>query len=100
MNQRTAALLMTMSDGLGKPMLQSIQGLHDGPRWTLLGFPIYIASQLPDVAPGATPVAFGNWRHTYTIVVRKTPTIQVDNFSAGFCVLYKCEARIGGGVTC
>jgi len=36
----------------------------------------------------------------YTIVTRKLPTLQVDPFSAGFCRLYKFEARIGGATTC
>jgi HK97 family phage major capsid protein len=74
MNQRTAGLLLSMSDAIGRPLLQSVQGLQDGPRWSLLGFPIYIASQMPDPAPGSTPVGFGNWKQTYTIVVRKNPT--------------------------
>ena len=100
MNQRTAALLLTMSDGTGRPMLGSVQGLHDGPRWSLLGFPIHIASQMPDVAPGATPIAFGDWKRAYTIVTRKNPTIQVDPYSAGFCLLFKAEARVGGAPTC
>jgi HK97 family phage major capsid protein len=89
-----------MSDSLGRPLLQSVQGLHDGPRWSLLGFPIYIASQMPNVAPGSTPIVFGDWRRAYTIVTRKNPTIQVDPYSAGFCVLYKAEARVGGGTIC
>ena len=100
MNQRTAALLMTMSDATGKPLLGSMQGLHDGPRWSLCGFPVNIASQMPDVAPGSTPVAFGNWQKTYTIVERKGVTMQVDPYSSGFCSLYKFEARIGGSTTC
>src|SRR5262249_31677411 len=87
MNQRTAALLMTMSDATGKPLLGSMQGLHDGPRWSLCGFPVNIASQFPDVAPGATPIAFGNWQKTYTIVERKGVTMQVDPYSSGFCSL-------------
>jgi len=99
MNQRTAALLLTMYR-TGRPMLGSIQGLHDGPRWSLLGFPIHIASQMPDVAPGATPIAFDDWKRAYTIVTRKNPTIQVDPYSAGFCLLYKAEARVGGAPTC
>jgi HK97 family phage major capsid protein len=99
MNQRTAGLLLTMSDALNRPLLQSVQGLHDGPRWSLLGFPIYIASQFLDVAPGSTPIAFGDWRRTYTSVTRKNLTIQVDPYSAGFCVLYKGAARVGGGTT-
>jgi predicted phage gp36 major capsid-like protein len=57
-------------------------------------------TQMPDVNPGATPVAYGNWQKTYTIVYRKAVTIQVDHYSANFCTLFKCEARVGGAVTC
>jgi HK97 family phage major capsid protein len=100
MNQTTAGYLLSMSDAIGRPLLQSVQGVQDGPRWTLLGFPIYLASQMPDPAPGSTPVAFGNWRQTYTIVTRKNPTIEVDPYSAGWCMLYKADARVGGATTC
>jgi hypothetical protein len=34
------------------------------------------------------------------VVNRKGVTLQQDPFSAGFCVLEKFEARIGGGVVC
>lgn len=44
--------------------------------------------------------AFGNWQKTYTIVYRKAVTVMVDPYSAGFCTLFKAEARVGGGVTC
>jgi HK97 family phage major capsid protein len=50
-HRAAANALLTMSDSLGRPPLQSVQGLHDGPRWSLLGFPIYIASQMANVAP-------------------------------------------------
>lgn len=36
----------------------------------------------------------------YTTVERKAVSIQVDNYSAGFCILYKAEARVGGATTC
>jgi HK97 family phage major capsid protein len=52
----------TISDGIGRPLLASMQGAQDAPRWSIAGFSVNIASQLPDVASGATPVAFGNWK--------------------------------------
>jgi HK97 family phage major capsid protein len=100
MNQRTAGLLMTMSDAIGRPLLQSMQGIQDSPRWSLLGFPIYLVSQMPNVGAGATPILFGNLKQTYTVVTRQNPTIELDQFSAGFCVLFKAQARVGGAVTC
>jgi hypothetical protein len=58
MNQRTAGLLLTMSDAVGRLLLESVQGVQDGPRWSLFGFPIYVVSQMLDVAAGSTAVAF------------------------------------------
>jgi len=97
MNQRTFSLLHTMSDAIGRPLVSPIP---QGPGFMLDGSPIRIASQMPDVAPGATPVAFGNWQRVYMVVWRKAITMQQDPYSAGFCVLYKFEARVGGGVLC
>lgn len=98
MNQRTFALLMTMSDTSTKPLWTSLPGAEPG--FTLAGSPIHIATQMPDVAPGATPVAYGNWKKVYMIVWRKAVTMQQDPYSAGFCILYKFEARVGGGILC
>jgi HK97 family phage major capsid protein len=75
-----------------------LQTLPQGqPAFTLAGSSIVIASQTPDVAPGAIPMAFGNWTKTYTIVDRKGVTLQV---SSGWCTRFKFEARIGGATTC
>jgi HK97 family phage major capsid protein len=98
MNQRTFALLMTMSDTSTRPLWAQLPG--GAPGFTFCGSPINIVSQMPDVAPGSTPIAFGDWRRTYMIVWRKAVTMQQDPYSAGYCVLYKFEARVGGGVLC
>jgi len=58
------------------------------------------ATQMPDVAPGSTPVAFGDFSKAYTIVERKARTMQIDPYSAGFCGIFKFEARVGGATTC
>lgn len=97
-NQRTFALLLTMSDASARPLWTTLPGTEPG--YTLAGSPIVIASQMPDVAPGATPIALGNWKRAYTIVERKAPTIQIDDYMAGWCRLFKAEARIGGATTC
>jgi HK97 family phage major capsid protein len=98
MNQRTFALLLTMSDAGGRPIWSSLPG--EEPGFRLVGSPIMIASQMPDFAPGATPVAYGNWQKAYTVVERKQPTLQIDPYTAGWCRLFKFEARIGGACTC
>jgi HK97 family phage major capsid protein len=55
---------------------------------------------MPDVATGATPIAYGNWKRAYVVVNRKGVTMQLDPYSAGFCSLFKFEARIGGAPVC
>ena len=51
-------------------------------------------------APGSGPILFGNLRSTYTIVDRQATTVLHGPYSAGFYHLFKCEARLGGAVTC
>jgi HK97 family phage major capsid protein len=57
-------------------------------------------SQIPDVAPGSTPIAFGNWKRAYLIVWRKAVSMMADPYSAGYCTLFKFEARVGGATVC
>jgi HK97 family phage major capsid protein len=69
-------------------------------QFVVNGSPVIVVTQMPDCAPGAVPVAFGNWKAAYTLVTRKAVTMQQDPYSAGFCIVFKWEARIGGAVTC
>ena len=55
---------------------------------------------MPDVAPGSTPVLFGDLGAGYTLVNRKAVSMVRDPYSAGFCILFRWEARVGGAVTC
>jgi HK97 family phage major capsid protein len=98
MNQHTWALCSTMSDANGRPILTVSPS--EGAPFLLAGSPVVIANQMPDCVPGSTPVAYGNWRQAYTVVNRKAVTMTQDPYSAGFCVLFKFEARVGGACTC
>jgi HK97 family phage major capsid protein len=103
MNQRTLALCLTMSDTSHRPLLMPTvnEGAAvRGERFSLLGFPVTIMSQLPDVAPGATPILFGSLRRAYLLVWRRDVTLLTDPYSAGFCQLYKFSARVGGAPIC
>jgi HK97 family phage major capsid protein len=98
MNQRTFALLLTMSDASSRPLFGQLpSGL---PGYMFAGSPIQIVSQMPDVAPGATPIAFGNWKSAYIVVTRSGTMMRTDPFTAGWCTLFLFEARIGGSVAC
>jgi HK97 family phage major capsid protein len=98
MNQRTFAQIMTMTDAAHRPIWSELPGTMPG--YLLGGKPIHIITQMPDIAPGATPVAFDNWKRTYMIVWRKAVTMTTDIYTAGWCVLFKFEARVGGACLC
>jgi len=98
MNQNTLGLVLTLSDTAGRPIM--VQSPVEGGQMLISGTQVVIANQMPDVAPGSLPVAYGNWNLVYMVVNRKAVTMQQDPYSAGFCVLYKFESRIGGGVVC
>jgi len=100
MNQRTFALLQTMSSAEGRPLFGPTGTNTPGTGFSFAGSPVNIVSQMPDVSPGSTPIAFGNWAKTYMIVERKGVTMTVDPYSSGFCTLYKFKARISGATTC
>jgi len=42
-------------------------------QFLINGSPVVIATQLPDVLPGTTPIAFGGWKAGYTVVTRRAP---------------------------
>jgi HK97 family phage major capsid protein len=98
LNQRTWALMMTMSDASGRPLWNQMPGAQ--PSLTFAGFPVHIVTWMPDVQPGAVPIAFGNWRETYMVVTRQATMMRPDPYSAGFCTLFRFEARVGGAVLC
>jgi HK97 family phage major capsid protein len=98
MNQKTFRQVLTMSDANGRPIMLALP--TEPAQFVINGSPVSIVTQMPDVAPGTTPVAFGNWEQAYMIVNRKAVTMQQDPFSAGFCILFKWEARVGGAVVC
>ena len=81
--------------------LTSAPRSHDGMGpFALAASPIVIVSKMPDVLPGATPILFGNLKRAYTLVDTKAVTVVRDPYSAGWCHLFKFEARIGGACTC
>lgn len=98
MNQRTLGQLFGISDANGRPIL--IQDLQNPLRWMLFGHPVVVSQFWPDVAPGTTPVAFGDWKATYLLVNRRALTLLPDPYSAGWCVLFRLYARLGGGIIC
>jgi HK97 family phage major capsid protein len=98
MNQYTMGQALTLSDSMGRPIL--LADPTEAGTFMIAGSPVQIVTQMPNVAAGSLPVAFGNWKEVYMVINRKAVTMMQDPYSAGFCVLFKFEARVGGAVIC
>jgi len=96
--------ILTMTGADGHPIIR-MNPQTGGPTF-IDGSPIRINTYMPKPtssgawATGSVPVSAGNWQRAYLVVVRRGLTLQRDDYSAGFCVLFKAEMRIGGDVLC
>lgn len=73
-------------------------GLMDGQPDRLLGYPVVEAEDMPDIAAGACPIAFGNFRAGYLIAERSATAILRDPFTNKPFVHFYATKRIGGQV--
>lgn len=73
-------------------------GLLDGAPARLLGFPVIEAEDMPDIAAGTFPIAFGNFRNGYLIAERRSTTILRDPFTNKPFVNFYATKRVGGQV--
>ncbi|RVV98997.1 phage major capsid protein [Mesobaculum littorinae] len=97
MNSKTAGAVRKMKDADGRFLWSD--GLAAGEPARLLGYPVLIAEDMPDIATGATAVAFGDFGAGYTIAERPDLRILRDPFSAKPHVLFYATKRVGGDVT-
>lgn len=65
---------------------------------SLLGFPIAECDDMPDIAPGAPAIAFGDFKRAYLIVDRQGIQILRDPYSSKPYVLFYATKRVGGGM--
>ena len=97
MNSRTAGAMRKLKDADGRFLWSD--GLAAGEPARLLGYPVLVAEDMPDIAPGADALAFGNFRAGYTIAERPDLRVLRDPFSAKPNVLFYATKRVGGGVS-
>ena len=69
-------------------------------EYLIAGSPVKIATQMPDILSGSTPILFGNLQAAYLVVYRKQTTMLQDPFSLGYCIIFRFESRVGGSVVC
>ena len=97
MNSKTAGLLRKLKDNDGRFLWSD--GLSAGEPARLLGYPVVIAEDMPDVSAGSYAVAFGDFAAGYTIAERPDLRILRDPFSAKPHVLFYANKRVGGDVS-
>ncbi|MEW4449673.1 phage major capsid protein [Qipengyuania sp. JC766] len=96
MNARTLADIRKLKTADGAFLWQP--GLVEGQPDRLLGYPVVEAEDMPDVAAGATPIAFGNFRHGYLIAEHTATQILRDPFTNKPFVHFYATRRVGGQV--
>ena len=96
MNAGTIAAVRKLKDGDGSFLWQG--SLLDGQPDRLLGYPVYEAADMPSVAAGTCPIAFGNFHAGYLITERQGTRILRDPYTNKPFVNFYATKRIGGQV--
>lgn len=97
MNSKTAGAVRKMKDADGRFLWSD--GLAAGEPARLMGYPVLIAEDMPDIASDAMAIAFGNFQKGYTIAERPDLRLLRDPFSAKPHVLFYATKRVGGDVS-
>ena len=96
MNSTTLASVRKLKTADGAFLWQP--GLVDGQPDRLLGYPVIEAEDMPDIAAGEFPIAFGNFRHGYLIAEHSATRVLRDPFSNKPFVHFYATKRVGGQV--
>ena len=97
MNSKTAGTVRKLKDADGRFLWSD--GLSQGEPARLMGYPVLIAEDMPDVGTDTTPIAFGDFANGYTIAERPDVRVLRDPFSAKPHVLFYATKRVGGAVS-
>lgn len=97
MNSNTASTVDNFKNAQGDYLWRDSLGAGLPP--TLLGYPVEIDENMPDIGAGAFPIAFGNFKLGYCIVDRPGIKLLRDPFSDKPNVKFYAYKRVGGGVT-
>ncbi len=97
MNSRTAGAVRKLKDADGRFLWSD--GLAAGEPARLMGYPVLIAEDMPDITGDANAIAFGDFSSGYTIAERPDLRVLRDPFSAKPHVLFYATKRVGGDVS-
>ncbi len=97
MNSKTAGAVRKIKDADGRFLWSD--GLAAGEPARLLGYPVLIAEDMPDIVTDAFAISFGDFGAGYTVAERPDLRILRDPFSAKPNVLFYATKRVGGDVS-
>lgn len=97
MNSATAAMIRKLKDIDGRFIWSD--SLQAGQPPLLMGFPVALAEDMPNVAANAFPIAFGDFRRGYLIADRTDVRIIRDEVTKPGAVRYIVQKRVGGALT-
>lgn len=97
MSSKTAGRVRKLKDLDGRFLWSD--GLALGEPARLMGYPVLVAEDMPDVAMNSYSVAFGDFAAGYTVAERPDLRILRDPFSAKPHVLFYATKRVGGDVS-
>jgi HK97 family phage major capsid protein len=96
MASTTAAAIRKLKDGQDNYLWEP-NYTKDGTD-TLLGYPVEIDENMPAIAAGAIPIAFGNFKRGYIINDRQGTRILRDPYTNKPYVNFYTTKRVGGGL--
>ena len=97
LNSKTAGHIRKLKDSDGRFLWADGLAMQEPAR--LLGYPVVVCADMPDIEPDAYAIAFGDFSAGYTIVERPDLRVLRDPFSAKPHVLFYATKRVGGAVT-
>jgi HK97 family phage major capsid protein len=103
MNQPTLSKVVGLTDDNHRPLfLPGLGNASQGFVGTILGWPVKLVTQLPNVGDSAFPILFGDFKEGYTFR-QQNPGIGIlrlnELFAAGYETGFVGFARVGGVVT-
>jgi HK97 family phage major capsid protein len=94
--RRSLGAVRKLKDGQGNYLVDL--RLRDGALVeSIFGFPVVDGEDMPTIAAGNTPFAFGDFAEAYTIVDRLGTSVIRDNITRPGFVKYLMRRRVGGG---
>lgn len=96
MNRNTLEKVRLLKDGQGNFLWQPSYAA--GQPQTILGYAVTEVPAMPNVAAGAKPMLFGDFKRGYLIVDRQGIRVLRDPFSNKPYVMFYTTKRVGGGL--